>query len=575
MPDDLPPAVAERMRNRLAAFRPGLDTESPRFGFRWIRRLRQRRLIGWPTAAVATAVLLVAVLWISQAWHSAESLAWAEVVEAVAKRPWLHYVETWQDGTRLEGWYSVRGSVEGRHYMPSGTDHGLETYTWTNFAQQTETCYSPQVNRILRGNQSPEHRQSRKFFSAAWRSAFLSGQVGGPIRAGGYEIVDQKQRMVTEGGKPAIEYRFRWRQTATDTRSVTQFLVMVDPETRLPFRLDLIDQGKEPRPFERMDYPAHGPADLFAMGVPKTAESINCALPPEVERLAKTTVAAACRENTEFSALVVDSLYGHHSGYRVWKKGARWRIDAAIGPLARPSDQVPSNEADLAGWWRQKAEKGTFTPQALFDGQWQWKYTTKTRRSNAAEIKAGADKKAEVLVSSTKEKLLPWLKDRYWEERPLSWMGRPTTLSDSPPAGLPIYDSDYGAPCQAALDAKPKEGPPNAVMLELRDPVWKLDDSKHRRWSFPQTVRVWIDPTRDYLLVRSDDLISREGKEEMIGGFRIDGFAQDPQKRWFPTVVHQLTHILPPDGHGGLDDIEMRFYYDFTTPVPDSLFKAE
>jgi hypothetical protein len=40
-------------------------------------------------------------------------------------------------------------------------------------------------------------------------------------------------------------------------------------------------------------------------------------------------------------------------------------------------------------------------------------------------------------------------------------------------------------------------------------------------------------------------------------------------------VVHQLDHVLPPDGHGGVDDIEMRFFYDFATPVPDSVFKAE
>ena len=188
----------------------------------------------------------------------------------------------------------------------------------------------------------------------------------------------------------------------------------------------------------------------------------------------------------------------------------------------------------MAGWWRQKAEKGTFTPQALFDGQWQWKYTTKTRRSNAAEIKAGADKKAEVLVSSTKEKLLPWPKYRYWEERPLSWMGLPTTLRTRRPPVCRSTTAITGAlpgrsGCQA--EGRPAE---RGDAANCRDPVWKLDDSKHRRWSFPQTVRVWIDPARDYLLVRRDDLISREGKEEMIGGFRVDGLTQGPRSDGFP-----------------------------------------
>ena len=77
------------------------------------------------------------------------------------------------------------------------------------------------------------------------------------------------------------------------------------------------------------------------------------------------------------------------------------------------------------------------------------------------------------------------------------------------------------------------------------------------------------------MVVRCDELITREGKEEMIGGFLIEGLTQNSQKQWFPTVVHQYVHIKPPDSQKDLEDVTMRFYYDFTTPIPDSLFKAD
>jgi hypothetical protein len=231
---------------------------------------------------------------------------------------------------------------------------------------------------------------------------------------------------------------------------------------------------------------------------------------------------------------------------------------------------LPSNEADLARWWKQKADKAPFEPYALFDGKWHWQYSTKTRRPNQAEIDAGADKDARIIVSSEKKKLLPWPRDYYWEEEPLCLMGHPTTLDDSQPSGLPIYENQ-----EASIDLKPTVGPPNTILLELRDPVWKLDDSGQRRWMFPQIVRFWIDPERDHLVMRRDDLISRGGKEEMIGGFVIEGLTQNPRKQWFPTVVHYFVHILPPDSKKDLEDEILRFYYDFTTPIPDNLFKAD
>jgi hypothetical protein len=569
MPDDLPAVVNQRMQNQLVAFRERLDTKSPVSRFPSIRSLFRSRLVGWTRMAVGTAVILIAAFFISQGWHPAESIAWADVTEAMAKKPWLHQVETSQNGTSKEYWYSASRAIEGSHYVPSGPGHRTERYTWTDFANETQLYYSPDAQQIFRGTRSKEYWQSRKFFSAAWGSAFLSGDLGGSIQAGGYEVVDQQQREVTRGGKRCIEFRFRWSQQDEDAESVTQFVVLVDPKTRLPFRMDLVvHPGQEPRPFSQIGYPADGPSDLYEMGVPKTAEVVDCSLSADVERLAKATVAAGCRDDVEFSALVVRSLLGRHSGYRVWKKGLRWRIDTTIDPLSRPPEKLSLSEADSQRWWRQQAENARFVPSALFDGKQHWEYSTSTRRPNQAEIDAGADKDSRVILSTEKTKLLPWPRDYYWEESPLRSMGHPTTLLASPPTGLPIYD----APCLATINQEPNDGPPNTILLELRDPAWKLDDSGEWRSSSPQIIRFWIDPERDHLVMRCDELISQGPKEKLIGGFAIEGLTQDPPKRWFPTVVRQRVQIKPPDNEKDIDDVILRFYYDFDTPISDSLW---
>ena len=528
--------------------------------------------------AVAVAVtIVVAVVLLSRDSNPVASVAWADVVEAVAKKPWLHYVSTWPDGTKREGWYSANRAVEGNHYMPSRPMHGIEEYTWTDFTRETRTYYFPHANTIVDGTVPKKDWEEHKFFSAAWMTAFLSGDAGGAIRAGHYEVVGQQQQTLMEEGKRCLAYRFRWRDTNFEgVQSATQFVIVVDQHTRLPFRLDMITESDaKPIHFERFDYPAAGPDDIYAVGVPKTAKIVDCSLRPDVVQLATATVAAGCREDVRFSALVVRSFQDSHSGYRVWKQGLRSRIDSSTGLLVRPSDQLPSNEADLAGWWRRKADKVSFELSRLFDGKWHWEYSTKTRRPKQAEIDAGADKDSRILVSTAKKRLLPWPRDYYWEAEPLCYMGHPTNFDDWLPSGLPIYHCSFGAYWLASVDSKPKQGPLDTVLLELRNPVWKLDNSKEGRWGVPQVLRFWIDPERDYLVMRCDELISREGKEEMIGGFAIEGLTQDRRKRWFPTVVHQLVHVLPPDSRKDLEDEILRFYYDFDSPIPDSLFEAK
>jgi hypothetical protein len=121
---------------------------------------------------------------------------------------------------------------------------------------------------------------------------------------------------------------------------------------------------------------------------------------------------------------------------------------------------------------------------------------------------------------------------------------------------------------EASVNPNPKSGPPNTVLLEVRNPHWK------QNWSEPQTRRFWIDPTHGYLVMRREELAPRHGKEAITGGYAIEQVVQDPRARWYPSVVRQFKCVGPV----GTDDAEdriLRLYYDFTTPIPQSVFKAD
>ena len=593
--------------------RQAAHTTSPRRS-----RLSRRVII---VAAIATTSAGVA-LFILPNWRPVASVTWAEVVEAVAKKSWLHYITTWNDGGKDEGWFSEKLAVNGCHYTPAKPDHAPEHYTWIDYTKELELYYYPETNSIISGTAQKIRWEHNMFFM----KALLSGNLEAANRSGQYEICDQRQRTITEDGKRCIEYRFRWRDIENEAQSVTQFVAFVDPETRLPFRLDMIDPSNEKVEVrEQYDYPDSGPTDIYALGTSKTAKIIDCTLSPEVEQLAKATVAAGRREDMQFSALIVRRTPEAHWAYRVWKKGLRWRVESSINPLDRSSDNLPTKIIDTAKrweiniesrikslvqgwdnlssrdiasaeWWKHKAEKAQFAPTSLFDGKWHWQYSRETRHPNQAEIDAGMDKDDQILVSNKKEKLLPWIHDRYWLAEPLCYMGHPTNIHELPPDGLPVYGDGSSSPYYLTqINHEPKDGPPNTVFLNLINPIWKMGDSNGQHIRVRQVISFTIDPLRDYLIMRwcavaiaatelneeivkqppaeaelTANLASKESKGEIMRGAVIQKLTQDPQKHWLPSVVGTFQRCKAPDK----SEAEiLQFFYDFDTPIPDSVFE--
>jgi hypothetical protein len=541
----------------------GLDSARP------TRRARGLRIL--IAATVAAAALLVAIV----LWRGHEPAAWAQVVEAVTKKPWLHAVRTSPDGTKGELWFSASRAVKCGWIVVAGPAEagGGKQFIWEDFDAKTVDRYDPRKGVIVRMRDS-ENRMASDIYRGIF-SAFLAAEPGRTIDGGRRKFVHQQQRVVKEEGRRCIEHRFKL-QSEDDEADNTEWVVYVDPDTQLPFRWDQI--SKSPMDATRVstqrqdiDYPATGPADIYALGVPKTAKMVDRSLPSDVEQLVAAVVARSRWADKRFSAVVVESYDGRpwwdgQCMFRVWSSGFRWRVDRSVGYYRPPGEPIPTG-ADPAAWWRQKAEKQQFRPETRCDGTWRWRYDPKRRSPTAAEIAAGASRKVMVIESNQKERVDSVRKDAYYEAYPIMMMGHPTNSASPPPLGMGIDAPDF----DAGVDPKPKTGPPNTILLQVRDPNWKPITSQYG-YRGPQMWRLWFFPKMGYLLVRWEELVPSEGKEEIIGGSVIEDAVQAPDGRWYPTIVRRLKAIRHMESDKREDQI-LRFYYDFAADMPDSLFE--
>ncbi len=234
--------------------------------------------------AIAAALLFVAILLLNR-----QSTAWAQVVEAVAKKPWLHSVCTLPDGKKAELWFSADRAV-----IVTQTDKMVD---WSDLKQKSREFYNPSDNTILR---VPDNEgQESKFFVENIFKSFLSSEAGRSIDAGRFKLIHQQQRDVNKDGKRWIEHHFKMHDEDNQYESEmpsSECIVYVDPDTQLPFRWDRIhhlkEVDKDVNPSKDdcirydIDYPETGPADIYALGVPKTAKVLDRLLdktPADVE----------------------------------------------------------------------------------------------------------------------------------------------------------------------------------------------------------------------------------------------------------------------------------------------------
>ena len=178
-------------------------------------------------------------------------------------------------------------------------------------------------------------------------------------------IVKQRQRTVTEQGRRWILYELELqhgdpdKSNPNDTVSV---VIRVNPETMLPDSWT-ITHGKEKTEFT-FGYPADGPADIYALGVPRNAPVEDRMPPPDLDRIIKI-VQQHRRDFGNYLAIAGgNNEPGSGVVHLVRCKGDKFRVDDGIGDARHVAS---GNEMEQ--WWRGHAKELLFAGTVLCDGR--------------------------------------------------------------------------------------------------------------------------------------------------------------------------------------------------------------
>jgi hypothetical protein len=259
--DNVPVDVDRRLRAQLEEFRARLlcqpqclssppRTHAARSRFRWL----------W-AAAVAASLLVAAVSWVNLPNVNLTSVAYAEfmaVVENSEQPEWVHFVE----GDR-ENWMSFQANG---YYTKSrdliiGADYGKNRSYWYDVAKNTLTisCAGPESNRF--GSYAEFILEKIKHLE----------QSGLEVHKG-VETLDGKTITVysvtgfKEGKKDTLRYLF-------------------DPQTNRILGVEGVARGGLLKKRILMEYLKEGPADIYAIGVPRNAKVIDETPGPDVMAL--------------------------------------------------------------------------------------------------------------------------------------------------------------------------------------------------------------------------------------------------------------------------------------------------
>ncbi|HKI21028.1 MAG TPA: hypothetical protein VKA15_24255, partial [Isosphaeraceae bacterium] len=358
-----------------------------------------------------------------------------------------------------------------------------------------------------------------------------------------------------EAGRSWTEYQLDLRADWGEMRLTFR----VDPQSRLVESMTRVStpRGDAPKekPYEEkftFDYPEQGPADIYALGVPRTATIDDRVPKGELARLYDGVKNSRDQFPRTYLAIVTHRLRsGERTEYQpipmfFWRKEKKWRREYRL-PVARtPEERKVFNELKpppagpkAAVWWKEATKGWRVNPIEICDGSAVYGDTSKTEKTEWKKDHIGTDLGS--YGSYLPEKL-----------------GYPGLPGPSPSVSV-------------ELEMHPKEGPPGTVLLIARSIQGKEARS---HW---QSVLLWIDPARGYLVMQSERTESDPGPGKptlSTERYIVDRVAQAPNGVWYPIVVRR-EYMSNAQGKEKPTEETWTFSMDFKTEIPDDLFKVE
>jgi hypothetical protein len=500
----------------------------------WATARRMKR--AWFAATAAAAAVLIALFFSLQP----SSIAWSQVAEAVRAMPCIHM----REGKSQEMWISFSRNI--------AASRDGETIAFSDFRSGVQYEYDLQQKKLYRLSvaDAADFKSVEGLFQAIFRGdAIHADNLVGP------RLIKQRQRTVTEEGRRWILYELELGDpNDKDTSHTGSVVIRVDPETKRPERMTLT-RGKE-KVEVAFDYPVEGPANIYALGVPRDARVDDRTPSPELSRILKV-VEQNRRDFGDYLAVT-----GENTGSLVRLircKGDKFRVDVGIGD----TKHVASG-AEMGKWWWEHGREILPEGSVLCDGRCVYEHSYVKPEPwwepSRNQIRPGDDRTAAAEGSNNSR---PYFVELLAYPRALS----PENLTSA--AFLTVR-----------LDLKGENGPAGSVRVErlIGDRGGRVDRNAFHKEEF------WLQPKYGYAVVKhvlSDcpeiDADPKRIEKKIVHEY--DDFRQTPRGVWYPTVSRYKNAIQSESENksGGikLSDQVTHFYVDFTAQLPDELFSVE
>ncbi len=493
------------------------STLKPRasFGRRW-------QLVTAAVATIAVALLIAVVL------SPSPSVGWEDVAKTIQSQKWIRGTASHRDGRRGIMWLSPQRKVWAR-------TSGTSSFYFSDGRERAKYQYYRGARRIIRYPLGEDDAQRVLPIDALSQDKSTIG----PWLFGEEKVFNQRRREITEAGKTWIEFQLAFALGGGNRRATLR----VDPETRLPVYLLCISREDPKDSFKwQFDYPAEGPTDIYALGVPREIE-IDDRMPSQEALRVLDGIAAGRARLGDFRLTVAHSAAGQDDGRTlvVWRKGDRWRVDRCLGSdLPKPADGQ-----DLGDWFAERVKRSEQIPLYICDGKTVYRNHPRSRSDGKA---------------------IRWQTGRAHAPQDLmSGLGVYSNLTYAPyvklvPLVYPDLTPDPNAPFE--LDPQPANFP-GCVLIKRSTLL--TDGSLAHHWCY-------IDPSKGHAVVRAavftlppDRPASPEASSD-CHSVLMEGFQRSPRGFWYPTVVHNTLEGVRTT---------VRYRFDFEAHLPDSLFTID
>ena len=494
--------------------------------------------------AAAAVIIIVVLIGISEFGGSIDgaSKVFASMLEEMQEVPWVHaIVEVDQPKGLVESWVSFEPSIMILKELDG-------TVRYANSSQEVQHVYSPEKNRITISTMPDT------FSHMGPKTAFeMIGFMIDTLETSGARIT--REKTVQDGIQVEIIH------AVSDVQDV---IMIRDIERNLPISGEYKAIENIPNQINgkmRFEYPEQGPADIYAVGVPKDADIVDTRPKGSLKDLTQEIQRRFDKGFGDYIAVVLESSGSREDPNNpsypnmvlvMRRSGQLWRLDRylAVNTSLRKDDKTKSLYENIKDIWAnptikqilESEDKEALIGQVLFDG----KYTISCTqiRGKVHKSKWRGD------TSRLSPEVLPAI---VWTNPFMLTMGNENE--------------------EKIIESLPVD-PNHAQLIGLRVRTTAKDKNKdYGQYNRPQegTDDYWFDPARDYILLERRKEVGQKSGHSFSRSV-VTAVAQTSDGRWYPKVIRTEYIRLSSNGEKQRRAREKRILLDTKPTFKQGIF---